>query len=109
VTDEPSEPSGVYYKCLRGDSENLGITEPFSFVVHDARGRNWICYPVSHQDVERLSLRDHVIDVAQADAALRKSGISRRGTEMRVHFCGDNAELREKLAIDPPPRPTKLR
>jgi hypothetical protein len=66
-------------------------------------------YPVSRQDVEKLRLLDHVVNVAQADALLRKHGIGGRGTEMRVYFCGDNAELREKLAIDPPPKSEKVR
>ena len=100
--DEP-ESMGIYYKCLRGDSENLGLTEPHSFVVQDARERNWICYPVSREDVEKLNLLDHVADVMKADAMLSKLGLSGQGTEVRVYFCQDEAELREKLAKDSPP------
>ena len=99
--DEPPEPKGIYYKCLRGDSENLGLTEPYSFVVQDANGENWICYPVSREDVETLSLLDHVVDVMQADAKLREHGLSNHGTETRVYFCQDVSELREKLAQHP--------
>ena len=101
--DEP-ESMGIYYKCLRGDSENLGLTEPHSFVVQDARGRNWIRYPVSREDAEKLNLLDHVADVVKADATLSKHGLSGQGTEVRVYFCQDEAELREKLAEDSPPR-----
>ena len=84
-----------------GDSENLGLTEPFSFVVQDTNGENWICYPVSREDVEMLSLLDHVVDVMQADAKLRKHGSSNHGTETRVYFCQDVSELRGKLAKEP--------
>jgi hypothetical protein len=41
--DRPEE-LGVYFKCLRRDSENLALTEPDAFVVQDAKGRNWMCY-----------------------------------------------------------------
>lgn len=99
--DAPPEPTGIYYKCLRGDSENLGLTEPFSFVVQDASGKDWICYPVSRADVEKLSLLDHVVDAMQADTKLREHGLSDHGTETRLCFCQDVSELREKLAKEP--------
>ena len=99
--DEPPEPTGIYYKCLHGDNENLGLTEPFSFVVQDTNGKDWICYPVSREDVETLSLLDHVVDVMQADAKLKEHGLSNHGTETRVYFCQDVSELQEKLAKQP--------
>jgi hypothetical protein len=103
--EEPDpESKGRYYKCLRGDSEHLALTEPFSFAVHDAMGRNWICYPIAREDVEKLKLLDHVADVMAADAVLNKLGMSRQGTEVRVYFCQREAELREKLAENPRPR-----
>jgi hypothetical protein len=86
-----------YYKCLRGDCENLGLTEPDSFVVRDARARTWICHPVSEEDVETLSLLDCAADTMAGDAALRKLGLSRQGTEVRVYYCEDEQELTEKL------------
>jgi hypothetical protein len=103
--EDESESEGNYYKCLRGDSENLALTEPYSFVVQDAKGRNWICYPVSREDVEKLSLLDQVGDVKEADAKLRKHGLAGEGTEVRVYFCRDEEDLRERLAEDPPPKP----
>ena len=99
--DEPPEPTGIYYKCLHGDSDNLGFSEPFSFAVRDSSGKDWICYPVSREDVEKLSLLDHVVDVMQADAKLREHGLSNHGTETRVCFCQDVSELGEKLAKEP--------
>jgi hypothetical protein len=101
----PAETTGIYYKCLRGDSENLGLTEPDSFIVHDAKGRDWICYPVNAGDVAMLNLLDHVADVLAADAALRRHGMLEHGTEVRVYFCEDDAELREKLAEELPSGP----
>ena len=95
--EDGPEPKGNYYKCLRGDSENLGLTEPDSFAVEDAKGRNWICYPVSEEDVEKLNLLDHVADAMVADAALSRHGLSQQGTKVRVYFCEDEGELREKL------------
>jgi hypothetical protein len=96
--DLSADVSGTYYKCLRGDNDSLGLTEPDSFVVHDATGRDWICYPVSEEDAALLNLHDHVADVAAADASLRKLGMLNRGTEVRVYFCQDDAELRDRLA-----------
>lgn len=95
--EDRDEPVCVYYKCLRGDSENLDLTEPDSFAVEDSKGRNWICWPVTKDDVERLTLLDHVVDVMQANAALKRQGISSKGTEIRVYFCQNEAELQEKL------------
>jgi len=97
-----AEESGIYYKCLRGDNENLALTEPDSFIVHDAKARDWICYPVNAGDAAMLNLLDHVTDVQAADASLRKQGMLKHGTEVRVYFCKDDAELREKLAEDVP-------
>ena len=91
---------GTYYKCLRGDSQHLAVAEPESFAVRDARGRDWICFPVSEEDAEQLDLRQHVADVRQADATLRKHGLSQEGTEVRIYFCADETELRDKLAED---------
>ena len=91
------EPKGVYYKCLRGDSEHLAMTEPFSFAVLDGRGRTWICHPIRREDVEKLKLLDHLADVRAADAVLGKHGLGEQGTEVRVYHCQDEAQLREKL------------
>ena len=100
-----AEESGIYYKCLRGDNENLALTEPDSFIVHDAKARDWICYPVNAGDAAMLNLLDHVTDVQAADASLRKQGMLKHGTEVRVYFCKDDADLRERLAEDLPPSP----
>ena len=97
---DQDETTGIYYKCLRGDSENLGLTEPDSFVMEDANGRNWICFPVSREDVAKLTLLDHVADVQQADAALGKHGMSETGTELRIYFCRHHYELHHKLATE---------
>jgi hypothetical protein len=98
-----AEEPGIYYKCLRGDSENLALTEPDSFIVHDAKARDWICYPVNAGDAAMLNLLDHLTDVQAADASLRKQGMFKQGTEVRVYFCKDNADLRKKLAENLPP------
>lgn len=103
--EKEAESSGIYYKCLRGDSEHLALTEPFSFIVQDAKGRDWICHPIRREDVEKLKLLDHVADVMAADAALSKHGLQRQGTEVRVYFCEDEAELRVKLTENPPLKP----
>ena len=88
----------MYYKCLRGDCENLGLTEPDSFVVEDARGRNWICHPVSEEDAEQRNLLDHLADTKAADAALSKHGLSRRGTEIRVYSARTKASWKRSWA-----------
>ena len=93
-----SEPG--YYKCLRGDSEHLAMFEPDAFAILDARGRNWICYPIPQRKVENLSMVAHVTDVFEADAAATRHGLSEGGTEVRIYFCEDVAELFEKLSAD---------
>jgi hypothetical protein len=90
--------SGGYYKCLRGDSEHLAMFEPDAFAVLDARGRNWICYRIAQRQVEDLSMVAHVADVFEADAAASRHGLNEGGTEVRIYFCEDAAELHEKLA-----------
>lgn len=100
--DTAPEPTGIYFKCLRGDSEHLALTEPFSFAVQDSNGRNWICYPIPREDVESLSMVAHVADVFEADEKASKCGLSDGGTEVRIYFCKNEAELRERLAADPP-------
>lgn len=92
--------TGIYYKCLRGDSENLAVGEPDSFAMEDANGRNWICFPVSREDVDTLSLLDHLADVVQADASLRKHGLNETGTEVRIYYCHHLHELHHKLAAE---------
>ena len=97
---DEGEVTGVYFKCLRGDSENLALAEPDSFALEDAKGRTWICYPVTREDVDKLTLLDHVADTMAADAALRKHGLSATGTELRVYFCRHWYELHHKLATE---------
>ena len=96
----------VYYKCLSGDSEHLAVAEPFSFGVLDAKGRNWICHPICQADLENLDLRQHLADVRETDARADRHGLRQRGTEVRICYCHSAAELREKLADDPPPTAT---
>lgn len=88
----------VYYKCLSGDSAHLALTEQDSFACHDVRGRDWICYPLATDDVEQLSMLEHVRDVFSVDAALTRQGLGGGGTEIRVVLCESRAELAEKLA-----------
>lgn len=87
-----------YYKCLCGDSAHLALTESDSFACCDARGRNWICYPLTSDDVEHLTMLEHVRDVFSVDAALTRQGLSAGGTEVRVVLCETLDELPEKLA-----------
>ncbi len=42
----------------------------------------------------------HVSEVFAADATARRQGIAREGTEVRIYYCEDEAELLEKLAAD---------
>ena len=91
---------GVYYKCLRGDSEHLALMERDAVAIEDALGRTWICYPIADRKAERLPMKAHVAEVFQTDATARRQGISRQGTEVRIYFCEDSSELHEKLVLD---------
>ena len=94
---------GVYYKCLCGDSEHLGLMEQNALAVRDATGRNWICYPIADQEAEDLPMRAHVSEVFAADATARRHGIGQQGTEVRIYFCDDELELMTKLLLDTAP------
>lgn len=93
---------GVYFKCLRGDSSHLALTERNSFAVLDGRGGNWICHPIPRKKVENLTMVAHISDVVQADATASKQGLDAEGTEVRIYFCENETELAEKLRADLP-------
>jgi hypothetical protein len=90
----------TYYKCLRGDSEHLGLMEPEAIAIRDAAGRTWICYPIDDNEAAVLPMTDHVSEVFAADATARRQGIARQGTEVRIYCCEDQGELSEKLLAD---------
>lgn len=94
----------TYYKCLRGDSQHLALTEADAFFVRDIRGRNWICYPIPARKVENLTLLAHVTDVFEADAAAQRHGLGNAGTDVRIIYCEDPSELADKLGDDNPPQ-----
>ncbi len=91
---------GIYYKCLRGDSEHLGLMEPDAVAVRDGAGRNWICYPIDSDEAAKLPMVAHVSEIFAADATARRQGIAREGTEVRIYYCEDESELLNKLAAD---------
>ena len=90
---------GTYYKCLCGDSEHLALMEPDAVAICDSLGRNWMCYPIPDEEVERLSMLGHLTDVHAADDAARRFGLSNSGTEVRIYCCDDEHELEEKLGL----------
>ena len=91
---------GIYYKCLCGDSEHLGLMEPDAVAIRDAAGRNWICYPIDAAEADNLPMAAHVSEVFAADATARRQGIARQGTEVRIYYCEDEHELTDKLRED---------
>lgn len=83
---------GVYYKCFRGANSHFALTEPHSFTVNDAAGRDWICYPVPKDVVQDLEMLSDLVDVERADK------VSGEETDVRLVFCRDKKELAAKLA-----------
>jgi hypothetical protein len=83
---------GIYYKCLRGMNSHFGLTEPHSFTVNDAAGRDWICYPVPQEVVQNFDLLSDLVDVQRADDK------SDGETVVRLVFCRDKEELSATLA-----------
>jgi hypothetical protein len=94
---------GIYYKCLCGDSEHLALMERDAVAVQDAKGRNWICHPITARKVENLTMVAHVSDVFETDATARRHGIGKQGTEVRIYYCEDERDLFEKLLLDTEP------
>jgi hypothetical protein len=91
---------GIYYKCLRGDSEHLALMEPEAVAIRDSQGRNWICYPISDEEAENLPMAAHVSEVFQSDARARRHGLAEHGTEVRIYYGEDENDLTEKLMAD---------
>jgi hypothetical protein len=83
---------GIYYKCLRGMNSHFGLSEPHSFTVNDAAGRDWICYPVPKDVVQNLDLLSDLVDVERADEK------SDEETVVRLVFCQDGTDLTAILA-----------
>ena len=88
---------GGFYKCLRGDNDHFALFEPDAFVVEDASGRRWMCFPIPEEQAENLTLLAHVTDVHEADAKLREQGLSEGGTEVRIVYCESEGELQANL------------
>lgn len=87
---------GIYFKCFRGRNSHFALSEPHSFAVNDAAGRDWICYPVPKEVVQSLDLLSDIVDIQRAD---EKSG---EETIVRVLFCSSSEELASKLADETP-------
>jgi hypothetical protein len=94
---------GIYYKCLCGDSEHLGLMEPDALAIRDSVGRNWICYPIDAAEADSLPMAAHVSEVFAADATARRQGIAQQGTEVRIYHCENEDELTDKLWQDSHP------
>ena len=77
---------------MHGANAHLALTEDHSFAVEDAVGRSWICYPIKREEVESLAMLDDLVEIDETD---RKVGES---TEVRLVFCENENELRQKLA-----------
>jgi hypothetical protein len=92
-----SDELGIYYKCFRGMNSHFALTEPHSFTVNDAAGRDWICYPVPKDVVQNLDLLSDLVDVERADK------VSGEETDVRLVFCRDKKELAAKLADESQP------
>ena len=89
---------GTYYRCLRGDVDNLGVTAPDSFSVRDEKGRNWVCHPVAKEGAASPSLFAGIADVLEAQGRSHELGLASRGTKVEVLLCDSRDELRRKLA-----------
>lgn len=83
---------GIYFKCFRGPNAHFALTEPNSFVVNDAAGRDWICYPVPPEVVQKLDMLSDLVDVERADEKVGEE------TVVRLVFCRDPQELVAELA-----------
>ena len=84
--------TGIYYKCFRGRNSHFAMSEPHSFNVNDAAGRDWICYPVPKEVVQNLDMLSDLVDVQKADD---KAG---EETTVRLVFCKSTEELAAELA-----------
>jgi hypothetical protein len=83
---------GVYFKCLKGANAHFALTEPNSFALQDAVGRDWVCYPVPPHVVEQLDMLSVLAEIDRADENVGEQ------TDVRLVFCQRVKNLPEKLA-----------
>ncbi len=62
-----SDDLGIYFKCFRGANAHFALSEPHSFALQDAAGRDWICYPVPPHIVQEHDMLSDLVDLVKAD------------------------------------------
>ena len=87
---------GNYFKCFRGANAHFALSEPNSFALQDAFGRDWICFPVPRQVVQELDMLSDVVDVVKADEKVGEKTI------MRLVFCREIDDLAGELVAESP-------
>lgn len=82
---------GIYFKCFRGANAHFALSEPNSFALQDALGRDWLCYPVPPHVVRQLDMLSELVDVKKADQKVGEKTI------MRLVFCRGIGDLAGEL------------
>lgn len=81
--------TGQYFKCYRGDLEDVSLPVEH-FVVRDEKDREWVCFPVSKAEGESGGF---------AEMMSRLGGKpSTQPLRLVILHCNDQAELPSKLA-----------
>lgn len=84
------------YACLRGDCDNLALTESNCFSLSDSRGSNWLCFETTLTDLSDPGLLlGQTILAQQKLAALSQAT---HGTQVSMHDCAGIEELRQALS-----------
>lgn len=90
MSDETDD-LGIYFKCYSGANAHFALSEPNSFALQDALGRDWICFPIPPHVVRELDMLTDLVDVAKAD---EKAG---EKTLVRLVFCREVGDLAGEL------------
>jgi hypothetical protein len=83
------------YVCLLGDVQEVNLSEPGSFVVADAKGRNWYCREVSEQEFN-TNFPASIFEMMRTQQQAHEQGFSSEGTRRNNIECERN-ELPARL------------
>jgi hypothetical protein len=84
------------YACMRGDCNNLALSEDNCFALSDARGRDWLCFETALKNLDDSG--PLIIETLVAQRKLSLLGQAAEGTQISMHDCQDMDELRKVLS-----------
>lgn len=91
MLNDETDQFAICFKCFRGANAHFALSEPNSFALHDALGRDWICFPVLPRAFRGLDMFSDVVDILRADERVGEK------TMVRLVFCREIRDLAREL------------